>query len=128
MVLTTFLMFFQQQKIVAKDFSMFFFGCNEKRLFLTFSDYCNSLWKWWSLVKGHKNGSKWPKKYEILLIAKTSFQPSLSDFFFSVQTLLTTISYVFLRCNHRKQFFRTIAIVVANDDSWRYFAQVYHTI
>ena len=67
----------------------------------------------------HKNswlkGPKMAQKYEVLLFAKTLFQPSFSDvfwcfpIFFRVQPLLMTIYNVFFRCNHQNDFFPTIS-------------------
>ena len=49
-----------------------------------------------------------------------------SDVFFRFQPLLTTISEIFFRCNHRnnlkKKIFPTIAIVGASDDRQQSFA------
>ena len=80
---------------------------------------------------------KWLKmasKSELLVFVNTSFQPLFSvilrflKMFFRVQPSLTNIFDVFLRCNHRNDFFPTILIVVANDDHQRSFAQVYCTL
>ena len=67
------------------------------------------------------------KKSELLLFAKILVQPSFSNVFrcfFRFQPSFMTIFYVFLRCNHWNKFFPIIAIVGANDDRQRSFAQV----